>query len=62
MDIARITLANTPPSDPGSLASTVGIAMLDQSIELQQDMSASMIRMMELSVSPGIGGNFDVSV
>lgn len=42
--------------------SEVGMKMLAKSLDTQSVMGASMIRMMENSVTPELGGNFDVSV
>ncbi len=62
MDIAALsmTLANI------ELGDRIGTAVLDKALESAEVAGASMIQMMdrsmELSVNPGIGGNFDVSV
>ncbi len=54
------TLANM------DIASKVSIAVLDKSLESQEQSGASLISMMdrsmELSVNPNIGSNFDMSV
>lgn len=54
------TLANI------DIASKVGIAVLDKSLESSEQAGASLINMMdrsmELSVNPNIGSNFDMSV
>ncbi len=39
-----------------------GMAMLSKALDTQDAMGASMIQMMERSVNPGLGGNFDMSV
>ena len=46
----------------GSLAYAVGTAVLSQSLDLTQQMGASMIQMMEHSVNPELGGNIDMYV
>ncbi len=46
----------------GSLAYAVGTAVLSQSLDLTQEMGASMIQMMEHSVTPALGGNIDLYV
>ncbi|MBR5800858.1 MAG: YjfB family protein [Lachnospiraceae bacterium] len=62
MDIAALsmTLANI------ELGDRIGTAVLDKALESAEVAGASMIQMMdrsmELSVNPGIGGNFDISV
>ena len=50
------------PSDPSSLMESVGVKMLDKSLDASVSMNDSMIRMMENSVTPYLGGNIDVSV
>ena len=42
--------------------SEVGTAMLSKALDIQETMGDSMVRMMENSVNPAVGGNFDVSV
>lgn len=54
------TLANL------DVANKVSIAVLDKSLETQEQSGASLISMMdrsmELSVNPNIGSNFDMSI
>lgn len=38
----------------------VGVAMLSKQLDLTETNGASLIRAMELSVNPGIGGNVDL--
>lgn len=57
-----VSAASATSVEAGSLANTVGIKMLDNSLETSEAMSASMIKMMEQSVNPNIGANFDMSV
>lgn len=44
----------------GSLAYAVGTEVLSQSLDMTAVMGASMIQMMERSVTPQLGGNIDV--
>ena len=39
--------------------SAVGVAMLDKQLEMSEANGQSLIRAMELSVNPNIGGNID---
>lgn len=41
---------------------TVGLAMLSNQLDVSEALSDSMIKAMELSVNPSVGGNFDMSV
>ncbi len=45
-----------------SLAYAVGTEILSQSLDMTQQMGASMIQMMEHSVTPELGGSIDVYV
>lgn len=64
MDISLLNsaLGAVSSSNPTSLAGQVSIAMLDKSLEQTEATNKAMIQMMERSVQPGIGGNFDMSV
>ena len=70
MDIANVSSAlNTVSSyDIGtsvsgvSLQEYVGVAMLDKTMELNEQLNASMIQALERSVTPHLGGNIDVYV
>ena len=45
-----------------SLASITSLKMLDNTMELTEQMNQEMIKMMENSVTPHLGSNFDVSI
>ena len=70
MDIANVSSAlNTVSSyDIGtsvsgvSLQENVGVAMLDKTMELNEQLNASMIQALERSVTPHLGGNIDLYV
>ena len=70
MDIANVSSAlNTVSSyDIGtsvsgvSLQEYVGVAMLDKTMELNEQLNASMIQALERSVTPHLGGNSDLYV
>lgn len=40
----------------------VGVAMLAKSLDTYNQNGAALTKMMELSVNPSVGGNFDMSV
>jgi len=56
------TCSSSSSVSSGSLAYAVGTAVLSQSLDLTQQMGASMIQMMEHSVNPELGGNIDMYV
>lgn len=68
MDFSTIdaTLSTMTAYDSGSSVSTaslayaVGTEVLSQSLDMTAVMGASMIQMMERSVTPQLGGNIDV--
>ena len=70
MDIANVSSAlNTVSSyDIGtsvsgvSLQEYVGVAMLDKTMELNEQLNASMIQALERSLTPHLGGNIDLYV
>lgn len=70
MDIANVSSAlNTVSSynigtsvSATSLTETIGIAVLDMSMELNTQLSTSMVQMLERSVAPHLGGNIDLYV
>ncbi len=64
MDISSINsaLGTVEAYSATSTMGQVGLAMLDKSLEQNDEMNQSMIQMMERSVNPAIGGNFDISV
>lgn len=49
-------------SEPSSLMESVGMKMLDKTLDTSASMNDSIIRMMKNSVTPYLGGNIDVSV
>ena len=70
MDIANVSSAlNTVSSygigtsvSPTSFSEQVGIAVLDMSMELNNQLNTSMIQALERSVTPHLGGNIDLYI
>ena len=64
MNIANVgsALSAINVSEPSSLMESVGVKMLGKALDTSTSMNDSMIRMMENSVTPYLGGNIDVSV
>lgn len=64
VDMALGTLSAYDASSvsQGSLAYAVDTAVLGQSLDLTQEMGASMVQMMERSVTPELGGSIDVYI
>lgn len=62
VDMALDTLSAYDVSSvsQGSLAYAVGTSVLGQSLDLTQEMGASMVQMMERSVTPELGGSIDI--
>ena len=57
-DIASMSMAMAA----NKTAQDIGVAMLDKTLDNFRDNVADMVKMMERSVMPNIGGNFDMSV
>lgn len=49
-------------SSANSVSSAVSVKMLDKALDMNESLNDSMIKMMENSVTPYLGGNFDMSV
>ena len=64
MNIGNVSsaLSAINASEPSSLMESVGVKVLEKSLDASVSMNDSMIRMMENSVTPYLGGNIDVSV
>lgn len=64
MEIAGVSAAMHTIDQAGltSAAGQVGLKMLDMSLSSGQQMGAEMVKMMEQSVTPYLGSNFDMSV
>lgn len=58
MDIAALSTA----LQMSQLQSDVGVAVLDNSLELIEDLGQGMIKMMEASVNPDLGQNIDICI
>ena len=63
-NIANITPAITSAiqNSPSATLSKVGTALLSNQLDNIETMGDSMTKMMESSVTPYLGGNFDASV
>ena len=65
IDMALSTISASDASSSvssASLAYAVGTEILSQSIDMTEVMGASMIQMMERSVTPELGGNIDIYI
>ena len=58
MDIASVSTAMSMVN----LQSDVGVAMLSKSLDQMETMGEGMQKILETSVNPHIGGNFDMIV
>lgn len=65
MDLALSTLTAYDASSSvgsASLAYAVGTEILSQSLDMTEELGASLLQMMEHSVMPELGGNIDIYV
>lgn len=58
MDISEISIS----TNQTSLMNAVSTAVLGMSLDTAETAGENMVKMMELSVNPNVGSNFDVSV
>ena len=58
MDIASLSTALSMTS----VANDFGAIMLSKQLDTMENMGDSMIKLMEQSVNPHIGGNIDISI
>ncbi len=58
MDIAALSTSMSL----ANIQTDFGIAMLDKSLEIMEVMGDGMKKILETSVNPHLGGNFDMSV
>lgn len=57
--ISGISSVSPSAISSASAGSQVGVAMLSKSLDTQQQSGNSMVKMMEQSVNPSVGSNFD---
>jgi hypothetical protein len=64
MEISSINsaLSAVKASEPTSLAGTVSLKMLDNTLDNSEALNEGLTKMMEHSVYPNLGSNIDVSV
>ncbi len=58
MDIAALSTAMSMTK----LNNDIGVLMLGKQLDMAETMGDSMIKLMEQSVSPHLGGNIDISI
>ena len=61
MDLGAIGEMSTSYAS-AKLSNQVGVAMLSKALDAQEVQADGIKKMMEQSVMPGVGGNFDASV
>ena len=67
MDIAAVSSALSAVNSYGmeaigSVPQMVSVKMLDNAMEANEAISSEMIKMMERSVMPNLGGNIDIRI
>lgn len=56
MDIAGYSIANAS----ANVQQSVSVAMLSKTLDVQQMQGDQLTKMMEMSVTPSVGGNIDI--
>ena len=49
-------------SSANNVSNAISVKMLDKALDMNESLNDSMLKMMENSVTPYLGGNFDMSV
>ncbi|MCM1283695.1 MAG: YjfB family protein [Muribaculaceae bacterium] len=64
MEISGVNtaLSALSASEPSTLGNAVSMKMLDKALDMSETMNDGLRKMMELSVNPSVGSNFDMSV
>ena len=62
MNIGSIgpALSAVSASEPNTIAGAVSLKMLDKTLDTSEAMNAGLAKMIELSVNPNVGSNFDM--
>lgn len=60
--IQGVVMDATSSLAQASVMNNVGVAMLKNTMEQNEIQGAGIAKMMEMSVNPAVGGNFDMSV
>ncbi|MCI8326846.1 MAG: putative motility protein [Lachnospiraceae bacterium] len=62
MEIGTLNLVALNQLTPSTSPSDIGVAILGKQLEVSQQLEGEMIKALENSVTPHIGGNIDVSI
>lgn len=62
MNVGSALSAVQTAGSPSSLTGAVSLKMLGNTLDMNEQMNDSMVKMMENSVTPYLGGNTDISV
>lgn len=62
MDIGNLSTIALNQITPSTSPSDLSVALLGKQLDMSQKLGSEMVKAMEQSVNPHIGGNIDVSV
>ena len=62
MDIGNLSTIALNQLTPNTPASDISVALLGKQLDMSQKLGSEMVKAMEQSVNPHLGGNIDVSV
>lgn len=62
MDINALSTIALNQLTPNTSPSDISVALLGKQLEVSQQLGSEMVKAMEQSVTPHLGGNIDVSV
>ncbi len=62
IDSLASALSSVSMTSPGSLSEAISVKMLENNMEQVEAMNVQLVKMMEQSVNPNVGGNIDVRI
>lgn len=62
MDIGNLSTIALNQLTPNTSPSDISVALLSKQLDMSQKLGSEMVKAMEHSVNPHLGGNIDVSI
>lgn len=62
MDVTALSTIALNQLAPDASPSSIGVAILSKQLDITQALGSEMVKAMERSVTPHLGGNIDVSI
>lgn len=62
MDVGALSTIALNQLTPDTSPSDIGVAILGKQLDMSQQLGSEMVKAMEQSVTPHLGGNIDISI